>query len=92
MMIGKVRLEQQFKQEEERSTEETISEDQKIKRESTAIEIESEEELYGLALILRNTEDAAKKSRDLTGIPDKERSDDHESSRGEKTNEPSENI
>lgn len=91
MMIGKVRLEQQFKQEEERSTEETISEDQKIKRESTAIEIESEEELYGLALILRNTEDAAKKSCDLTGIPDKERSDDHESSRGEKTNEPSEN-
>ncbi|XP_022788560.1 major facilitator superfamily domain-containing protein 6-like [Stylophora pistillata] len=53
--------------------------------------MESEGELYGLALMLHNTEDAAKKSCDLTGLPDKERSDDHESIRGGKTEGTSEN-
>lgn len=52
--------------EENKNVEETVPGVKDAQRQNTNIEDESEDELYGLALILRNTEDAAKKC-DVSG-------------------------
>ena len=84
-MIKTLRSGKQLQQQEVNSAEETIPGVKNDARKSTTIAEESEDELYGLALILRNTEDAAKKSNNVSGVPDKEQSSDRESGRREET-------
>ena len=78
-MIRKPKSGQEPRDEENNSVEQTGA--RNAERQNTTIEDESENELYGLALILRNTEDAAKK-RDVS---EKHQSNNQESVQEEAT-------
>ncbi|KAJ7371352.1 hypothetical protein OS493_026453 [Desmophyllum pertusum] len=90
-MNRKPKSEQEAHQEEEKNVEETVPGAQNAARKNTNIEDESEDELFGLALILHNTEDAAKKRDNLYNLPEKNQSNNHENVHEEATAESSEN-
>ena len=84
-MIRKPTSWQEPQQEEKNSVEENVPRGEQDERKNTtggADDDGSEDELYGLALILRNTEDAARKSHDFCSV-----SEQHQSNNQENTEE-----